>query len=401
MFEKGSILNTPIYGGSKGFFATIGSATDSLIYKDDFHNELVTMLNTIYNKEKTINKKIAFENFTNNIFWYIFEQRMNSLDINDNGIKEMFDEMYNKEIKKYSVFSDVYGIRLKDKSKVYSVSLFNIYYWPTTKIEIEKKSKSVQKILWSDKKHDYLIETTVEAADSQKALELAISLFDQFQYFMHIAIGRKEKRFNVSVNLEEFVHAKHTLLLCNGAVTTNTSLEGRIEAIPIDELFSEDDPKYGYEAMWNLLKLKEPNEFQKRIILALEWLGQAYRDTSFNTSFMKAAISLEAIFTYNEGAIITPSILHQLSESAALILGNNADECIEIEKEMKKLYSRRSSIVHAGNSEIDIKMIMDILNYSSCIILVLLNKKEYQKIKSVKELYDLLKLKKYNNPQRL
>jgi hypothetical protein len=174
-----------------------------------------------------------------------------------------------------------------------------------------------------------------------------------------------------------------------------------IETIPIDKYLSNDDTNYGFEAMWNLLKLKEPNEFQKRLILALEWLGQAYRDSSFQNSFIKAAISLEIIFNYNEETIITSSILHQISENTALILGNNAEECIQIEKEMKKLYSKRSSIVHAGNTDININMLMDILNYSSCIILLLLNKKEYQNVKSIKELYDLLKLKKYNNPQQI
>lgn len=401
IFEKGSIISTSVFGSPKGYFAAIGTATDSLIYKGDFVNELITMMNTIYNKENKINRKIAFEIFKNDIFWFIFNLKINSLGMNENGIKQMFDEMYNKEMKVYSVFSDVYGIHLVDKSKVYSVSSFNIYYWPMTRVEIEKRTKANQEVLWAGKKHDYLIETTVEAADSQKALELAILLFERFQYFMHIAIGRKEKRFNVSIDLENFVHAKHTLLLCDGAITSNTSLENRVETIPIDELLSETDQIYGYEAMWNLLKIKEPNEFQKRLILALEWLGQAYRDNSLPTSFIKAAISLEIIFSYNGGTVITPSILHQLSESAALILGNNADECIKIEQEMKKLYGRRSSIVHTGSNEIDIEMIMDILNYSSCIILVLLNKKEYHKIKDGKELYDLLKMKKYHNPQQL
>ena len=400
-FEKGEIIHASPFDKSKGHFTAIGTMTDSLSFKDDFINELIIMLNAIYLKENIINKKIAFEEFKGHILWYIFNQKINSLDIDDNGIKKMFDEMYNKELKTYSVFSDVYGIHLENKSQIYSVSVFNIYYWPIAKTEIEKRTEANRDVLWGNKKHNYLIETTVEAADDKKALELATLLFEKFQYFMHFAIGTKEKRFNISINSEKSVYTKNTLLLCNGGIISNTSLENMIETIPIDKYLSGDDSNYGFEAMWNLLKLKEFNEFQKRLILALEWLGQAYRDKSFQNSFLKAAISLEIIFAYNEKTIIIPSILHQISENAALILGKNAEECIQIEREMKELYGKRSSIVHAGNSDINIKMVMDILNYSSNIILVLLNKKEYQNIKNIKELYDLLKLKKYINPQRL
>jgi len=401
IFEKGEITHTSAFSTPKDYFAAIGSGEDTLIFKYDFTYELMAMLNLIYNKENIINKKITFDNFKDNILWYIFNQKVNSLGIEENGIKKMFDEMYNKEIKIYSVFRDVCGIHLENKSQIYSVSVFNIYYWPKTKTKIEKRTKANQDVIWGGKKHNYLIETSVEAASNEKALELATSLFEKFQYFMHITIGSKDEKFNVSVNSEVFDYVKHTLLLCNGAIVKNTSWENMIETIPIDKYLSIVDPNQQFEAMWNLLKLKEPNEFQKRLILALEWLGQAYRDKSFQNSFIKAAISLEIIFTYNEKTIITPSILHQISENAALILGNNVDECIQIEQEIKKLYDKRSSIVHAGNRNIDIKMIMDILNYSSNIILVLLNKKEYQNIKSIKELYDLLKLKKYINPQRL
>lgn len=400
-FEKGEIIHASPFDKPKDYFTAIGTMTDSLSYKDDFINELMSILNSIYIKENIINKKIAFRKFKEHILWYIFIQKINSLGIDDDGIKKMFDEMYNKEIKPYSVFSDVNGIHLENNSKIYSVSVFNIYYWSTAKTEIEKRTEANQDVFWRNKKYYYLIETTVEAADDEKAIELATSLFEKFQYFMHIVIGTKEKRFNISINSEKSVYAKNTLLLCNEDIISNISLENMIDTIPIDKYLSDNNQKHGFEEMWNLLKQKEPNEFQKRLILALEWLGQAYYDNSFQNSFIKAVISLEIIFSYNEETIITPSILHQISENAALILGNNVDECIQIEREMKKLYGKRSSIVHAGNSDIDIKMIMDILNYSSCILLILLNKKEYRSIKSIKELYDLLKLKKYNNPQQI
>jgi hypothetical protein len=47
--------------------------------------------------------------------------------VSENGIKEMFDEMYNKETQSYSVFTDVYGVHLGDKRKVYRVYLVDHY----------------------------------------------------------------------------------------------------------------------------------------------------------------------------------------------------------------------------------------------------------------------------------
>jgi hypothetical protein len=90
-------------------------------------------------------------------------------------------------------------------------------------------------------------------------------------------------------------------------------------------------------------------------------------------------------------------VYSQISESIALILGNNVDECMQIESEVKSLYSKRSAIVHSGNDIINTNILNTIVNYSRHIILELLNNEEYKNINSVKDLYDLLRKKKYSH----
>ena len=106
---------------------------------------------------------------------------------------------------------------------------------------------------------------------------------------------------------------------------------------------------------------------------------------------------MEILLTYSEkGQIITPGITHQISESAAIIIGDTFDDRIKVEKDIKELYGKRSSIVHSGERDIDIKDYYKFFFYVKDIIIKLITFDKYKNINTVKELHSLIKKIKYS-----
>jgi len=211
---------------------------------------------------------------------------------------------------------------------------------------------------------------------------------------MHVLIGYKHNKYFISNNNEKQVYNKLIFAITSGNLLTYNTDKNYTEPLIIDDISFTNNPRY--IAIFNLFLNKNPCKFEKKIILAIEWLGQAYKDSSMQNSFLKAAISLEILFTHSEKEIITPSIIHQISESIALILGKDYEDCIKIEKDIKYLYGKRSSIVHSGSSKIKYYELNNLLNYSGKIIFEFLINYEYSNVKEIEELYSILKRKKYD-----
>ena len=71
----------------------------------------------------------------------------------------------------------------------------------------------------------------------------------------------------------------------------------------------------------------------------------------------------------NQRDVITPSILYQLAESVAVLLGRNQRERLQIDEEMRKFYGKRSAIVHKGSDEVSREDCERFLSYArNCLI---------------------------------
>jgi hypothetical protein len=98
----------------------------------------------------------------------------------------------------------------------------------------------------------------------------------------------------------------------------------------------------------NLLKKNLLNEFEKIILKSLYWYSQSILQKSMEGKFLCLIISLEVIFSPEEGNPISTSI----AESVAFILSSDKDDRIKIKELVKKYYKKRSSIAHGGRSSI-------------------------------------------------
>lgn len=304
-------------------------------------------------------------------------------------------KMKSREVSKYSVIRGIYGVTLLNVEKPVKFGLYTIYSFQHHKRILEKKSFSSPEHIWFGDEPEYFIEWVCNARHSEKALEIADNKFEKFEIIIKYIIGHTSERIEVAVFNYQGWRNRQAFVFSEKNTFHSGSSHGSFEPVAIDNDYFSSQSQ-GYNKVWDMVSSENLNKFQKRILLAVEWLGQSIGDSSPQSSFLKAAISLEILFTYNEKIIITPSILNQLSESVALIVGVNVEGKLELESRVKKLYSLRSAIVHSGKLNIQEAHRNELLQIARTVIRVLLTEGSYDNINSIEELYLLLKKIKYS-----
>lgn len=353
----------------------------------NFYSTLEILHGSIKEIQDTLSEKSFKEIIVNDLR----EHKIKNTVYTKDDIQQLTSRVKGIPLSNYKILREVQGISIGSNAQ-FSKECFTIYYWPIAKQIIESNLDIAPEFLWLDHTHSYLIEVEILARDNDKAIERANRLFELFTYFLHVQMGRFDNKCYVSIVQQRFANYEHIYCFKDKQISNKINLTDFFEPVPIDdEFFSERSP---FDNMWKLIASNN-TQLEKRLVLALSWLGQAYREDSVQNGFLKAAISLEIIFTHNENTIVNSSILSQIAESIALILGKDAEERIAIEKEMKELYSIRSAIAHAGKDNISIKKFYLICSYARAIILELTSNSEY-KVSKINDLYDVLKRKKYS-----
>lgn len=116
--------------------------------------------------------------------------------------------------------------------------------------------------------------------------------------------------------------------------------------------------------------------------LAFENFELSYQTHNINLSFLSLMISLETLLHPGDQGELS----YRISRNAAVLLGNDKEDSIEIQGNVKELYRKRSAIVHTGKSNSMNEE--DLLKLRHCVRASI---KEINKIgRSKKEILDLL-----------
>ena len=355
-------------------------------------------LEKLFSNDKSVARSYTLKYFESELISLIRDYILNNNTMNNNTITNFFQELTNKPMVEYNILRDIYGGFIQNDKEPLSFGSFTIYNYDSHHRILNAKTPLSPDWVWRDKKPDLLIETTVKARHYQKAIELADDRFGKFDLVMSFLIGH-DSRYEVGVlNFRGMGFRRAYVFSSSGETSTSHTRNGVIEPVMLDDPYFVSDEA---NLIWVLLSAQKLTSLQKRILLAIEWIGQSYKEVSLSSAFLKSAISLEIIFTYNEKAIINPSILNQLSESVALILGKTVDDRLGIEKEVKRLYSMRSKIAHAGKKDVATNDINTIRHIARAIVCELLSNASLNKIKTVDDLHFFLKRQKYSSGKEL
>lgn len=318
-------------------------------------------------------------------------------EFTEDELKNIIAELLNRESIEYKVIRDIFGVSLTTPVDPVDIGGFTIFYFPKHKEFLEKQAGLDAEALWFGQSHDYLLQCKVTAREPEKAREIADQRFAQFEQFLSFIIGNPDERFEVGILRYQGRRVRGGYVMGRDRVTNFTEVYGPIEPVPVDHPHLQD-PTIGYDRVWGLLQERNPTGMRQRLTLAIEWVGQALIDPAIENAFLKVAIALEIIFTYQENTIITPSILHRISESVAMLLGQAKSDRLQIEKNMKRLYGVRSAIVHAGRKGLSQEDYYELLDYTRTIILDFFRKDRLRECTSVADLHNLIRGVKYTAP---
>lgn len=240
------------------------------------------------------------------------------------------------------------------------------------------------------------IQCSVPARETSLALKLADDLFYRFELIFRFLIGHRTNRVEVGIiNYRDAKIRDQFIYSEDGRPLSHSSAwHGAIQPFLLnDARFPLPTP-----ALIRLFELitRSNNDLEKHIIRCAEWTGQALGEPNEAAALVKAAIALEVLFSTNEKGVITPSIMAQISESCAFLLGGESSSPLNIEREVKHLYKIRSAVVHSGKDSVDPKDLDSFIRICRQVVLHLLSGDEFKEIDSMAKLSEHFRLKKYS-----
>ena len=353
--------------------------------------EFDELINSLYEEENEIFRSFSHKVFVGKLIAFIGKFKVESSKISESEVKAFFQELKNSPLLDYSIYREIFGITINQDKKItvgnFEISPFSL---------IKKGNLKESKYYLDSKQYEpqIMIKYNVKARDRVRALELADEAFKKFILFLRYIIGTSNKRFEVGIlHFSGFKSRKAFIHSSDGNLSVDSACYGYSEAIPLDDLYFVNSAM-GYDKVWSLID-KKKSKLEQRLATAIEWLGRSLEEDAIQAAFIEASIALEAIFTYSEKSIVSPSILSQISESTALLLGKNVNDRLEIEKQMKQLYSIRSGVVHAGSKEVSEESYSLFVSYIRNVITKLLVSHPYNSCSTIEDLYEELKKIKY------
>jgi hypothetical protein len=100
--------------------------------------------------------------------------------------------------------------------------------------------------------------------------------------------------------------------------------------------------------------------FDEFLQLAFENFNLSYDVPHINLQFLSLMNGLEALFHPSHEGELT----YRISRNIAVLLGDKAETAVQIQKEMKDLYRKRSKIVHRGKADIDNNDLLKLRHYT-------------------------------------
>jgi hypothetical protein len=246
-----------------------------------------------------------------------------------------------------------------------------------------------------DTSDPYLIRCTVDARDQLIALELADARYEQFENAIYCMLG-PESAFAPTIFGSPGPIAKKTIVMSKATWSSSIGSDSAANDLDIDDpYFLKSD--VGFDRIWAHLGAKSNTKLMQKILLAVDWVGQSIAEKVSSSAFIKAAIALEVLFTPEKGSF-APSIVFQITENVTLLLGKDEESRARGEREFKRLYDIRSSIAHAGKTDVERTDLVSIQEMARQVIFKLLTAPSVKDCATPDELSKVLKKLKYSCP---
>ncbi|XDD52974.1 hypothetical protein AB3N62_10820 [Leptospira sp. WS4.C2] len=362
----------------------------------DNYNQYHQSIRSLFNLNNQITQYFTIQEFEE-FFHAYFKELIISKEL---ATKQSFNQFIAKinglPIKKSIIFRSIYGIELKENRKPYKLGPFTIYNYEKHRHLIEKLTNLHPISLWGfNREFRNLISIEVETKGKTKVSELADELFNKFETFIAFLIGHYLEDQRVSILEPKGAYNDYSIIISDDSVTTPSHLKGPYKPIPIDDKYFTD-PKLGTKSLWELLQEGNGTKFKNRILSAIDWFGKACLEKSKQSRFLLYIISIEALFTFSEKTLVSPSIASNIADGIAFVLGKNKESRLFISKRVSALYGVRSAIAHGGNKIVTDEDLNEASYISLGTIRAFLSNKKLMEIKDSEQLNEYIKSKKFS-----
>ncbi len=352
-----------------------------------------------FDADKDIYRTYTFSSFEKTVAALIRPHVIAETTIDTAGVNKFFLQLKTEKISTYKVFRPIFGINIAKSKTPITLGPYKIYDTKAHADQLKIDMADMNETLLDGVNVHHLVCVNTLARESNKAIEIANALFERFESIMRFILGSRTKRFDVGIIYVRGYSRNSAFVVSeDGKASSYHGQDGMNEPIPIDDAYFVNSGM-GFDRIWQCLASTSINEIEKRLLLALEWIGQSLNENAPASAFLKSAIALEVLFTHNEKSLINTSILAQISENVAMLLGTDIQSRQKFEAEVKRLYSLRSSIAHAGNSDVDQADLDAIQNIARQIVVKILTTESLKTITSIADMYKYFKSLKYSCPK--
>jgi len=371
------------------FLSAIGKVQDE--ERDSKRKEADSIITELYERNKDINSKVSYGYFRNDILDKT-KQAFSEKQVYSSDDAEEFMQFYKDlPLTKYLICKDILGVKIENDEPII-IGQFTIYDYKKHKDLIH--SEGSFKVPIPKDETEYLACISITAGEPEKAIQDADLLFEEFELMLKFFLQRARFHdvgiFNYNHNTPERTY------VFNNKEPVYVAYSGRGATNPI-VLYQEDfDSEIMVNKLWGMIGNSKISKIQKRLLFAIKWIGQTHMENDHASSFIKFTIALEILLKNDEKGVVTPSIMAQISEACAILLGSDYEERSLIEKDVKYLYSIRSGIVHKGKNDINHNDLLLLYDLLMGLIVRLLNLSLFLGINSLDDLHTHLKKCKYS-----
>lgn len=351
-------------------------------------------LQRLFEIDKGLQGSYSFATFEKEVAGWLYPHILAKTKVDAKAVKSFFKELAEVPIKDHDVFRPVFGIKLTPKPKATTLGPYTIYSSKAHLKPVVRGLKPKLKEMFLEEPTPYLIKVTVRSREYSKAVELADAQFETFENIVRFMLGPRVIYFELGILNYQGLTRKRAIVKSHDGVSSSSQKDGPTLDLELNHSYFKD-PKKGFDVIWTKLKSASNSELSKRILLAAEWIGQSYAERVPSSAFIKATIALEILFTPQQGDFVTPSIVSQLSESVALIIGTDVESRLQLEADVKRLYKIRSGVAHAGKTDVQDKDLTEIQSLARAIVMKMLTMPSMRKVSNGIEMFQLFKSMKY------
>lgn len=297
--------------------------------------------------DKRLKETLSYENFKKNCENLIIEDKFNECEI----LKLI------PELKEIDVFElkIIYGLKIKNKN-VFKIGKYTFvnknqiktYLKNTLKFKLKNplNKDAFEKIdeeLKNDSDFVYLL-FKYKSTASKKTEETNDKEVNELVHLIRF-LSKNNNDLNNYIGLKPYNNFEpFNNCIYNATFYKYKNISLQPFPVYIDDLYKNNLSK----RIFNLFLKKDKNNFESRILKAINWVSLAYVETNIEIAISEIAFAFETVLV-NNNEVTT----QRLAESYAFVNGNSVKERCELEDEFRNFYKIRCKIVHGNSSNAD------------------------------------------------